>query len=122
MVKIWIIKVGSGQTSGDLAGTMPLQECRKRLEFDQTHFRSDLDKPLDLGRRIRLPAISRDPSVVVVEVDADEAAAARWKPGFYAIDLSSKEVVKRCAVADSLGSAALTLPGDRQSGKGRHAA
>jgi hypothetical protein len=103
MANIWIVNAGSRPRNGDPFRTMPLNECRKRLELRHEHFRSDLGAPLNFGDRSRLPAVSGDPSVAVVEVDADEAAVAGWTPGYYVIDLSSKEAETRCAPVNPLG-------------------
>lgn len=94
MAKIWPAYEGKEPTRGgpwvDVAVSDAIALCDLR----------DQDFVSDLSKTPRLGDTSRDLwyagfRYVVVEIEPDEARAAKWKPGFYRSRLAPKEVFRR---------------------------
>ena len=90
MAKIWYVREGGDPTAGD---DLPLEQCIELLGLAKNLPRSDLNRPPRfVGVRSDLP---RDPRYVFCEVSGQEASAYGWRPGFYRLEISPKEVAKR---------------------------
>ena len=92
MAKIWYVREGGDRTAGD---DLPLEQCIELLGLAKNLPRSDLDRPPRFdGVRSDLP---RDPRYVFCEISGQEASPYGWRPGFYRLEISPKEVAKRLA-------------------------
>jgi hypothetical protein len=98
MAKVWMVKEGSDPARGAPWRTMPLPECREKLDLKASNFLSDLTTIPKFGDTSDPPAMFRDARFVVVQIDDAEAAQHGWKSGFYVSGLSPKEAERICAV------------------------
>jgi hypothetical protein len=96
MAKVWMVKEGSDPARGGPWRAMPLAECREKLGLKQSDFHCGLTTIPKFGDKSKPPAKFRDPVVVVVQIDNDEATEHQWQAGFYVLDISPKEAEKRC--------------------------
>src|SRR4051812_37627679 len=97
MASVWFAKDGKNPTRGDPFAVLPLADCEKALGLAA----KDYITPLSKTPRFNLDSQLGDYTParhVVVEVDANEAQAMGWKPGFYYLpDLSPTQVERSLA-------------------------
>jgi hypothetical protein len=106
MAKIWPVYDGKRPTSGDQWAEVSLEEAVSLFDLKQDQFVSGLTvKPRsgDADRDTTWAGYRR----VVVEIDTEEAAKAKWKAGFYRSKIKPQEAFRRLvqqAIASALGS------------------
>ena len=72
MAKVWMAKEGSDPTKGGPWRTMPLDECREKLDLKASNFRCDLTTIPKFGDTSDPPAMFR----------AEAAAGGGQRPAF----------------------------------------
>jgi hypothetical protein len=91
MVNVWTVREGSGPPQGKPWKMMLLADCCEKLGLIPSNFWCDLTDLPKFGAPTELAEI-RDPRFVFVELDDAEAIQSSWRPGFYKLELSPKEV------------------------------
>jgi hypothetical protein len=94
MAKIWPVYEGKEPTRGGPWVEVPLSDAIALCDLRAQDFVSDRSKTPrfgDMSRDLWYAGFRH----VVVEIDFEEAGAAKWKPGFYRSRLTPKEVFRR---------------------------
>jgi hypothetical protein len=91
MAQLWVCSKGDHPTAGTPAAERPFAECKQLLQLGGHLYLGADAKNVRFGMPGDRLASIRGRDHVVVALDAEEAQAAGWKPGFYYSPLSPEE-------------------------------
>ncbi len=92
MTKVWFVRDGPEPMRGEPKYTLPLDRCTDQLGLTKKDWLHGLNQtPHFQAPRVAVP----EDRHVVCQIDAPEASEYGWRPGYYVLEISPKEVAER---------------------------
>ncbi len=95
MTKVWFVRDGPEPTRGEPKYTLPLDRCTDQLGLTKKDWLHALDQTPRFGDQAPRPLGMAEYRHVVCQIDAPEASEYGWRPGYYVLEISPKEVAER---------------------------
>jgi hypothetical protein len=95
MTKVWFVRDGPEPTRGEPKYTLPLDQCTDQLGLTKKDWLHALDQTPRFGDQAPRPLGMAEYRHVICQIDAPEASEYGWRPGYYVLEISPKEVAER---------------------------